>query len=63
VQVVVEILTDLKLGAFEVKLNHRGILDAMLEIAGMNCMTTSCVERKSNAVYILPSVKCATVSC
>ncbi len=34
VKVLVEILSDLKLGAFEVKLNHRGLLDAMLEIAG-----------------------------
>ena len=33
-QVLVEILTDLRLGEFEVKLNHRGLLDAMLEIAG-----------------------------
>lgn len=35
--VVVEILTDLRLGAFEVKLNHRKLLDAMLEIAGAHC--------------------------
>ncbi len=34
VQVLVEILLDLSLGTFEVKLNHRGLLDAMLEIAG-----------------------------
>ena len=33
-KVLVEILTDLQLGTFEVKLNHRGLLDAMLEIAG-----------------------------
>jgi histidyl-tRNA synthetase len=32
--VLVEILSDLKLGAFEVKLNHRAILDAVLDIAG-----------------------------
>ncbi len=29
-----EILTDLQLGAFEIKLNHRKLLDAMLQIAG-----------------------------
>ncbi|GAX85666.1 hypothetical protein CEUSTIGMA_g13081.t1 [Chlamydomonas eustigma] len=34
-KVLVEILSDLKLGVFEVKLNHRGILDAMLEISGV----------------------------
>ena len=33
-QVLVEILSDLRLGQFEVKLNHRRLLDAMLEIAG-----------------------------
>lgn len=30
-----EILTDLELGPFEVKLNHRRLLDAMLDIAGV----------------------------
>ncbi|KAG2423232.1 hypothetical protein HXX76_015488 [Chlamydomonas incerta] len=35
VAVLVEILDQLRLGAFEVKLNHRGLLDAMLAIAGV----------------------------
>ncbi|KAG2427701.1 hypothetical protein HYH02_014533 [Chlamydomonas schloesseri] len=35
VAVLVEILTELRLGQFEVKLNHRGLLDAMLAIAGV----------------------------
>ena len=30
-----EILDDLRLGAYEVKLNHRRLLDAMLDIAGV----------------------------
>jgi histidyl-tRNA synthetase len=34
-KVLVEILTDLRLGEFEVKLNHRKLLDAMLDIAGV----------------------------
>lgn len=34
-QVLVEILDDLKLGTYEVKLNHRRLLDAMLDIAGV----------------------------
>ncbi|KAI8463085.1 MAG: hypothetical protein J3K34DRAFT_158180 [Monoraphidium minutum] len=34
-KVLVEILDDLDLGAYEVKLNHRGLLDAMLDIAGV----------------------------
>mgnify|MGYP001807649633 CR=1 FL=1 len=34
VAVLVEILSELRLGQFEVKLNHRGLLDAMLAIAG-----------------------------
>eukprot|EP00887_Chlorella_sp_A99_P006734 scaffold3.g6734.t1 len=33
--VLVEILSDLQLGEFEVKLNHRRLLDAMLDIAGV----------------------------
>ncbi|GLI60938.1 hypothetical protein VaNZ11_003175, partial [Volvox africanus] len=35
VKVLTEILTDLQLGRFEVKINHRGLLDAMLAIAGV----------------------------
>ena len=35
VKVLVEILSDLHLGEFEVKLNHRQLLDAMLDIAGV----------------------------
>eukprot|EP00201_Polytomella_parva_P013133 CAMPEP_0175049624 /NCGR_PEP_ID=MMETSP0052_2-20121109/6826_1 /TAXON_ID=51329 ORGANISM="Polytomella parva, Strain SAG 63-3" /NCGR_SAMPLE_ID=MMETSP0052_2 /ASSEMBLY_ACC=CAM_ASM_000194 /LENGTH=1000 /DNA_ID=CAMNT_0016313775 /DNA_START=268 /DNA_END=3270 /DNA_ORIENTATION=+ len=34
-KVLVEILSDLKLGPFEVKINHRKLLDAMLAIAGV----------------------------
>jgi histidyl-tRNA synthetase len=34
-KVLVEILTELKLGKFTVKLNHRKLLDAMLEISGV----------------------------
>lgn len=34
-KVVTEILTDLKIGAFVVKLNHRIFLDAMMEICGV----------------------------
>jgi histidyl-tRNA synthetase len=33
--VLVEILRNLQLGAFTVKLNHRKLLDAMLAIAGV----------------------------
>jgi hypothetical protein len=33
-QVVVEVLDGLALGDYEVKLNHRGLLDAMMAIAG-----------------------------
>jgi histidyl-tRNA synthetase len=33
--VLVEILRDLRLGQFTVKLNHRRLLDAMLAIAGV----------------------------
>jgi histidyl-tRNA synthetase len=33
-KVLTEIITDLQLGQFEVKINHRGLLDAMLAIAG-----------------------------
>ena len=32
---VTEILTDLGLGAFTLKLNHRRLLDAMLDLAGV----------------------------
>ncbi|KXZ42548.1 hypothetical protein GPECTOR_136g631 [Gonium pectorale] len=35
IKVLTEILGDLKLGQFEVKINHRGLLDAMLDIAGV----------------------------
>ena len=35
VKVLVEILKELDLGEFEVKLNHRQLLDAMLDIAGV----------------------------
>ena len=34
-QVTTEILTDLGIGAFTIKLNHRRLLDAMLDIAGV----------------------------
>jgi histidyl-tRNA synthetase len=34
-KVLVEILNDLALGEYEVKLNHRKLLDAMLDIAGV----------------------------
>ncbi|KAL4859038.1 Histidine--tRNA ligase [Chlorella vulgaris] len=34
-QVLVEILDELRLGEYEVKLNHRRLLDAMLDIAGV----------------------------
>ncbi|GLC65359.1 hypothetical protein PLESTF_000284700 [Pleodorina starrii] len=34
-KVLVEILSDLQLGQFEIKINHRGLLDAMLAIAGV----------------------------
>ena len=34
IKVLVEILSDLQLGEFEVKLNHRRLLDTMLQIAG-----------------------------
>ena len=34
-KVLVEILDDLELGDYEVKINHRKILDAMLDIAGV----------------------------
>lgn len=34
-KVVVEVLTELQLGKFTVKLNHRKLLDAMLAIAGV----------------------------
>ena len=33
-QVVTEILDDLKIGAYVVKLNHRKLLDAMMDICG-----------------------------
>jgi len=33
-KVLTEILDDLQLGGYEVKLNHRKLLDAMLAIAG-----------------------------
>jgi len=33
--VTTEILTDLGIGAFTIKLNHRRLLDAMLDIAGV----------------------------
>jgi len=33
--VLVEILDELQLGEYEVKLNHRRLLDAMLDIAGV----------------------------
>ncbi|KAF5833236.1 hypothetical protein DUNSADRAFT_10518 [Dunaliella salina] len=35
VKVLVEILQDLQLGEFEIKLNHRKLLDSMMEIAGV----------------------------
>ena len=35
IKVLVEILTDLDLGEFELKLSHRRLLDAMLDIAGV----------------------------
>ncbi|GFR48349.1 hypothetical protein Agub_g10236, partial [Astrephomene gubernaculifera] len=34
-KVLTEILTDLRLGPYVVKLNHRGLLDAMLAVAGV----------------------------
>lgn len=34
-KVLVEIVSDLQLGEFEVKLNHRRLLDAMLDISGV----------------------------
>jgi histidyl-tRNA synthetase len=34
-KVLVEILSELQLGQFTVKLNHRRLLDAMLAIAGV----------------------------
>lgn len=34
-QVLTEILDDLELGQYEIKLNHRGLLDSMLDIAGV----------------------------
>lgn len=33
-KVTTEILDDLQVGDYEIKLNHRGLLDAMLAIAG-----------------------------
>lgn len=42
-QVLVEILTELQLGSgFEVKLNHRRLLDAMLDIAGVPAQKFRC---------------------
>lgn len=35
IKVLTEILDDLDLGAYEIKLNHRGLLDSMLDIAGV----------------------------
>jgi histidyl-tRNA synthetase len=35
IKVLVEILTDLQLGQFTVKLNHRGLLDAVMALAGV----------------------------
>lgn len=35
IKVLVEVLSDLQLGDFEVKLNHRGLLDAVLEVSGV----------------------------
>eukprot|EP01138_Halocafeteria_seosinensis_P001404 gb/GECG01001440.1/.p1 GENE.gb/GECG01001440.1/~~gb/GECG01001440.1/.p1 ORF type:complete len:968 (+),score=135.35 gb/GECG01001440.1/:1-2904(+) len=35
IKVACEILNQLPIGSFEIKLNHRGLLDAMLEIAGV----------------------------
>ena len=44
IKVLVEILTDLQLGSgFEVKLNHRQLLDAMLDIAGVPAQKFRCV--------------------
>jgi len=34
-KVLVEILSDLAIGEFEIKLNHRGLLDTMMDIAGV----------------------------
>lgn len=34
-KVLVDILSDLALGDFEIKLNHRGLLDTMMDIAGV----------------------------
>jgi histidyl-tRNA synthetase len=42
-KVLVEILTNLNIGNFVVKLNHRKFLDAMVELAG-------CEKRKFKAI-------------
>ena len=42
-KVLVEILTELKIGGFIIKINHRKFLDAMVELAG-------CEKRKFKAI-------------
>ena len=44
VQVVSEILTDLGIGKFTLKLNHRRLLDAMLDLAGVPPQKFRCTK-------------------
>lgn len=43
IKVVTEILTDLNIGTFVIKINHRKFLDAMVELSG-------CEKRKFKAI-------------
>ena len=43
-KVVTEVVDDLGLGAYEIKLNHRGLLDAMLAIAGELGAESRCIQ-------------------
>lgn len=56
-KVLVEILTSLKLGEFEVKLNHRKLLDAMLDIAGGWGDGSCWVPLGSTWLVLVPLVK------
>ena len=43
-QVTTEILDDLGIGSYTIKLNHRRLLDAMLDIAGVPAQKFRCVK-------------------
>jgi len=54
VQVVSEILTDLGIGKFTLKLNHRRLLDAMLDLAGVPPQKFRC-PKPSDTLELQPS--------